>query len=155
MLIWAVKTILGCRRAGLLRLRRAKRPMRLECLGDECGLCCRVMGGPEIDPVEIGGMGELHVINQERVGCRVKAIDGECTLLDGRSCSVYPVRPRACREYPWYNIDGELYYDFGCPGIRFDVDGRPGVTDLLPAQKYFRMFPRWSRALILRILTLW
>jgi Fe-S-cluster containining protein len=52
------------------------------------------------------------------------------------------IRPQACKEYPWYNIGGKLYYDSGCPGIKHDQDQRPDVDEIQPLENFFPNTPR-------------
>ena len=111
--------------------------MRLECIGGECGLCCAVMGGNVVvAPEEVGRLPRAS-IEHRKAGPVITGTDGVCTLLKGKACSCYQSRPRGCREYPWYNFRGRLFYDIGCPGILFDRDGRPDVRSITPVQKYF------------------
>jgi hypothetical protein len=48
--------------------------------------------------------------------------DGKCTFLRGRQCSIYAVRPRQCRTWPFWeeNLDPEVWErevaPF-CPGV--------------------------------------
>lgn len=143
------------RRAGLLRLREANRPTRLVCLGVNCGLCCRVLGGANVEAEEAGPLRSLNVIQPERAALQLKCEGLQCVLFHDGRCSAYEVRPRACREYPWYNIDGRLFYDAGCPGIRTDADGRPNVNTLRRVEEYLEMFPRFLRGGVVRLLTVW
>lgn len=39
-----LQIIFHARKKGLLRIRKADRPVRLECIGGDCGLCCEVLG---------------------------------------------------------------------------------------------------------------
>lgn len=111
--------------------------MRLNCLGDTCNLCCRATGGDVIvssseakalAPEAVRGKGEVFVL---------KSIDGACAMLKQGKCSCYRNRPRGCREYPWYNVDGKLHYDSGCPGVKFDSDERPAPAVMRPIEAYF------------------
>src|SRR6266478_8845388 len=135
-----VKCVLRARRAGLLRLRRAKTPMRLECLAGKCGLCCSVMGGQVVvKPSEVPFLPSQHL---EKQGSAIVIMGGHgvCSLLKDNACSCYPNRPKGCREYPWYNVNGRLYYDRGCPGMKFDNDSRPNPDELTPIAEYFTTF---------------
>ena len=65
---------------------------------------------------------------------RVTAV--EYALKEGL-CSIYDARPSGCREYPWYNVNGKLYYDAGCPGMKSDADERPDVSGIQPFENFF------------------
>lgn len=143
-----ISAIWRSRCAGLLRLRRADIPIFLECLGGECGLCCSVMGGDvviqenELQQLPSGSLrarGDVIVL---------KSTSGRCTLLKNNRCSYYEGRPRGCREYPWYKINGEVYYDRGCPGMSTGHDGRPAVGDLSPIEVYLSVAPIVQRTLV-------
>lgn len=52
----------------------------------------------------------------------VERANGDCILLDGRGCSVYAIRPKQCRDYPfWPEIIASpvrwLRESSRCPGI--------------------------------------
>ena len=72
----------------------------------------------------------------------IKSDDCTCTLLKNGLCSIYPHRPKGCREYPWYNIDGKLYYDSGCPGLKFDIDEHLDISKIQPFDNFFPNTPR-------------
>ena len=126
------------RRVGLLRLTPASTKVRLECLGGQCGLCCSVMGGEVVvSSKEACAFSPSSLVIQ---GSHIKLSGqrGMCSQLRDKSCHCYEIRPRGCREYPWYNIDGALFFDRGCPGIKFDLDGRPDPKDITPIDSYFK-----------------
>lgn len=151
----AAIAILRARRAGLVRLRAADRPMRIECLGAACGLCCSVMGGGVVvqDHHDANRLPST-ALGKCRTGSVLSSNEGACTFYKSGMCSVYQQRPRGCREYPWYNIDGRLYYDKGCPGVRFDTEGRPPVWTIAAVEKYFP-FSGWVQRLLKLILRVW
>ena len=146
----ALKAIIRARGAGLLRLRIANKPMRVECLGGACGICCSVMGGGVVlqDKTEADQFATGEV---RRCGTRslLKEDSGACVLLENKLCSRYNFRPRGCKEYPYYNVSGRLYYDKGCPGIKFDVDGRPRVEMVSVVEKYLPISRGAQRWLVL------
>jgi Fe-S-cluster containining protein len=150
-----LRVILSARGAGLLRLRRANKPMRLDCKGGECGLCC-VMFGREVILTEH----EARDVPPELVELRanktlaVKSCGSACAALRNKTCTIYNQRPHGCREYPFYNIEGELYFDQGCPGMKFDRDGRPAVKSLSSVQSYFPIH-RILQRLLISLLRLW
>jgi Fe-S-cluster containining protein len=155
MILWAIQTILSSRRAGLMRLRKVQGPTALVCLREECGRCCNVLGGAEVDPSEAEPLKKLDALREVATGLRLKCEGSRCALLRENLCSAYEVRPRACKEYPWYNVNGTLYYDRGCPGIRHDLDEQPDPKTLVPVETYFSMFPRLVRPLVIRLLRAW
>jgi Fe-S-cluster containining protein len=154
-LMRALQVMWTSRRAGLLRLREAQGPTRLVCLGVNCGLCCRVLGGANVEPGEAAPFRSLKVLQSEGASLQLKCAGLKCALFREGRCSAYEIRPRACREYPWYNVGGKLYYDVGCPGIRTDADDRPDVNTLRRVEEYLEMFPGIIRASVVRLLTVW
>lgn len=137
--------VMRTRYSGLLRLRKANIPTRLVCHGGDCGLCCKVMGPVTVLENERTHLPINATIKIGDVYC-LKDTKGKCDQLKDNYCSCYNVRPLSCREYPWYNINGILYYDSGCPGINHDVDERHLVhnisliDDYLPTSKIIRRF---------------
>jgi Fe-S-cluster containining protein len=79
---------------------------------------------------------------------------GSCTLLKDNLCTYYNDRPRGCREYPWYNVGGKLYYDKGCPGIRSDLDERPAVDSIARIESYF-LYSAWLQRLLIFAFRAW
>ncbi len=139
-----IKAVIKARRHGLLRLVPATEATRLDCLKDACMKCCMNLGSPVVTP------GEAEHIDEQFIDARdgamfIKSNHSVCCLLDEGLCTIYANRPRGCIEYPWYNIDGRLYYDSGCPGIKFDKDQRPDINDIGPFENFF---PLTSPALI-------
>jgi Fe-S-cluster containining protein len=155
VIVWAIRTLIGARRRGLLRLKKADGPVRLECLREKCGLCCDILGGAEVEPQEAPPLRALRVIETVDTGLRLKCHGARCVLLENNLCSAYAARPRACREYPWYNVGGQLYYDAGCPGMKHDRDEHPDVETLRSAETYFNMFSRKIRPLVVGLLSRW
>ncbi len=147
-------TVLAARRLGLLRLRPADRPVRLVCLQDACSKCCSI---PGIAPVLLPG--ELkyippHLVSDTSEGMAIVGCASGCTALSNGLCSIHANRPQGCREYPFYNVDGQLYVDSGCPGLNFDKDGRPPVDEITPYETYFPA-PYWLQRLLLRVFCWW
>ena len=85
----------------------------------------------------------------------LKRCVGECALLSDRACSAYELRPKACRDYPWYNLGGQLFYDRGCPGIMFDSDQRPDPQGIREFAWYLRGWPHIFRVLFTLALRVW
>lgn len=140
MNITLIKTILKAKHRGLLRLVPASQATRLDCLADKCAKCCKTIGSPVTTPQEAEKIG-LDSIVKNHNGMFIKSNKSVCSLLKENLCSIYDVRPKGCREYPWYNINGELYYDSGCPGIKHDIDERPDADSIQPFENFFPLTP--------------
>jgi Fe-S-cluster containining protein len=147
-----IKAVIKARKNGLLHLVPAKVPTHFECLKDRCHKCCSNLGSPVITPEEAGKISS-DSIQKDKKAMFIKAQDCVCCLLKDGLCSIYENRPRGCREYPWYNIDGRLYCDAGCPGIKHDIDDRPNVEDIQPFENFFPGTPKILIWLIKRICT--
>lgn len=140
---------------GLLRLRAATGPVRLECLGAECGKCCKLMGGEVVvTPSEAAPLSE-HLVKITRTTSTIRGNGCTCVLLVNGLCSKYDYRPKGCRDYPWYNIDGKLYYDAGCPGIKHDYDDRPNVSEISSIEVYYGILPKPLRAVVIKLMRAW
>lgn len=126
---------------GLLNLKKADGRVRFDCLKDKCALCCSFLGSPSVTDDEITKIGENNITRFDS-HCFVKSDLGTCILLKNGLCSKYPSRPLGCREYPWYNIDGQLYYDAGCPGIKYDYADKPDVNTIGPIQRFGLAYTR-------------
>lgn len=91
--------------------------LKFKCTG--CGKCCS--GSPGyvwISPEEIEKLADFLKIGLEecvqryirQVGPRYSLrelppkADGnvDCVFLDGKACTIYPVRPLQCKTYPWW-----------------------------------------------------
>lgn len=86
-------------------------PVFLEC--QRCTACCRWPGQVRLTDGEITGiaahlgMEEAAFINRhtrldsDRRGLALlDKPSGECSFLDGELCSIQPVKPRQCRDFP-------------------------------------------------------
>ena len=100
------------------------------------------MGSPVVTPVEAETI-DSQVIEKDKNSMFIKSRKSTCCLLKNNLCSIYPDRPRGCREYPWYNIDGVLYYDRGCPGMKGDIEGRPDVETIQLFENFFPVVSGW------------
>ena len=145
-----IKAIIKARRNELLRLVPATGPTRLDCLADKCAKCCKTLGTPVVTPQEAEDIGYPSILKAKH-GTFVKSDNSVCSLLKDGLCSVYPFRPKGCREYPWYNIDGRLYYDSGCPGIKHDEDQHPNIDDIGPFENFFPLTPQLVLRLVKRV----
>jgi Fe-S-cluster containining protein len=144
--------IIHARKKGLLRLRKADHPVRLDCIGGACGLCCEVLGaGVVVIEEEAVKVGERSVV---RFGKEIKLKSNgfACALLKDKACSCYAERPQGCREYPWYRMDEQLYYDSGCPGMKHDHDERPAVHTIKPFDNYLPGIPKFLQRMIKKFL---
>jgi Fe-S-cluster containining protein len=145
-----IKSVLKARRNGLYRFKLPAGPVRLVCLKDKCAKCCKVIGTPVVTPQEAEKIG-LASLMTDKGAMFIKSDDCVCILLKNGLCSIYPRRPRGCREYPWYNIDGRFYYDSGCPGLKFDIDETPNVSEIQPFDNFFPNTPKIIVRLIKKI----
>ena len=139
-----IKAVRMARKSGLLRLRLADKPLNFTCLTSKCAMCCNLLGSPVVSQAEAQKI-DPNLILKNKYGLFLNSKDCTCCALKGNLCSIYPVRPRGCREYPWYNIDGRLYYDAGCPGITLGGDNRPDLSTIEPFENFF---PRTSKFVI-------
>ena len=93
--------------------------LRFECT--QCGNCCTGAPGvvwiTEEEMQEIAdyrgiSIGELRIhhtrLSRGRLTLREFA-NGDCTFFDGqtRRCTIYPVRPKQCRTWPFWNSNLE------------------------------------------------
>lgn len=126
--------------------------MRLVCLRDHCPKpCCRLVGPPQLTLAEAAVL-DPDVVRHEAGEILVReAKCGGCVLSKNGACAIYQGRPQACADYPWYNLDGELYYDAGCPGLHFDADDRPSITEIRPFEFYLKSL----RPTLLAVVLFW
>lgn len=101
----------------------------------QCGNCCTGAEGVVwVNPEEIKAIaeyigksiGEMRQEHTHLVGRRVSLkefANGDCTFFDGqtRGCTIYPVRPRQCRTWPFWDSNLETPETWksiqpGCPG---------------------------------------
>src|SRR5207244_284108 len=87
-------------------------PIHYECV--RCTECCRWPGQVKLSDGEIArlatflGMSEYQFIQRytrlsaDRNGLALqdKPASSECIFLEGRDCSVQPVKPQQCRDFP-------------------------------------------------------
>jgi len=145
-----LKTVFNARSKGLLRLKPATEPIRLDCLAEKCAKCCINLGSPVVTPAEAEKIDAAKIFKYKNANF-IKSDDCTCCLLKDNLCSIYPDRPSGCREYPFYNIDGKLYYDAGCPGIKKDKDGRPDINQIKPFERFFPNSSKFTLWLIKKI----
>lgn len=128
--------------------------LRFECT--QCGNCCTGSPGVVwIDDEEIQAIaeyldkpvGEIRLMHTRPVRGRVSLNEysnGDCTYFDpkGRGCTIYPVRPKQCRTWPFWNsnLSTEQAWNFikpECPGAGQgdfvsleDIEIRRSVIDM-------------------------
>ena len=86
-------------------------PIFLEC--QRCTACCRWPGQVLVTEVEIARLAafkgvcehdfiqQFMRLRQDRRGLALQENpNGECVFLDGNDCSVQPVKPQQCRDFP-------------------------------------------------------
>jgi Fe-S-cluster containining protein len=140
---------------GLLRLRPATAPVRLECLGAECGKCCNLMGGEVVVTPSEAPLLSKHLVQISQSTSVIEGNGCTCSLLVNGLCSKYDSRPKGCREYPWYNVNGALYYDAGCPGIKYDYDDRPKISTITSIENYYGILPKTIRRVVIKLMNVW
>jgi Fe-S-cluster containining protein len=101
------------------------------------------LGTPVVTPAEAENIAAESLVKDKHGKIFTRSENSVCCLLKKGLCSIYSVRPRGCREYPWYNIAGRLYYDSGCPGMKHDKDQRPNVNDIMPFEDFFPLTSKW------------
>lgn len=115
----------------------------------QCGNCCT--GAPGVVWVDDGEIekiadylgkstGEVRLFHTRPVRGRISLTEfanGDCTFFDGatRRCKIYPVRPRQCQTWPFWNSNlatPESWASLkpGCPGA--------GCGELVPLQEIRR-----------------
>lgn len=101
----------------------------------QCGHCCTgTPGHVWVDEDEIAAIaeyldkpvGEIRLMHSRRVGSRVSLneyANGDCIYFDGatRGCTIYPVRPKQCQTWPFWNSSLRSEADWKavqkeCPG---------------------------------------
>jgi Fe-S-cluster containining protein len=147
-----IKAVFNARRKGLLHLRPATEPIRLDCLAAKCAKCCINLGSPVVSEQEAEKI-DAEKIFEYKNAKFIKSENCTCCLLENNLCSIYPDRPSGCREYPFYNIDGRLYYDAGCPGLKTDIDSRPDINQIKPFERFFPNSSKFTLWLIKKICT--
>ena len=149
-----IARVINARARGLLRLRPADGPTRLECLREHCGLCCSTLGGTRVEVNELPDLVQIGAVEVRDGELCLRRLGPRCVLLDGSGCSAYEHRPKGCREYPWYNVGGQIFIDKGCPGIRHDWDERPDPNSLRLIEEYYPL-PRVLQRLLLWVIRSW
>ena len=115
----------------------------------QCGDCCT--GAPGyvwVTPEEIQAIadycgesyGEVLIHRTRPVGdsrSLTEYANGDCTFFDGRTrgCTIYPVRPKQCRTWPFWDSHWETPEQWAglkreCPGV--------GCGDVVPLEEIER-----------------
>jgi Fe-S-cluster containining protein len=94
-------------------------PVQFEIQCQRCAACCRWPGEVRLTDDEISklaaflGMSEHHFVEQhtrlrqDRLGLALKERpDRSCIFLENTTCTVQPVKPQQCKEFPnrWLNL---------------------------------------------------
>ncbi len=118
--------------------------LRFKCT--ECGQCCTGFPGYTwVTEEEIHAMAKYlkmstrkfrkHYLRQ--VGNRFSLLENpknyDCVFLEGKKCTIYPVRPTQCRTFPWWpqNLKSQKDWEDAkeyCEGIRDDAPVVPYST---------------------------
>lgn len=105
----------------------------------ECGQCCTGAPGyvwvEESEVIEMAKYLQMEV--DEFANQYIRRIDGklaliemarsyDCVFLKERKCSIYPVRPKQCKTFPWWpqNLKSKKDWEEAakyCEGIRIDA----------------------------------
>jgi Fe-S-cluster containining protein len=113
------------------------------------------MGGDVVVATDEAPPLKEHLVRISRTTMALRGNGSSCSLLVRGVCSKYNARPRGCRDYPWYNIGNVLYYDAGCPGIKFDRDERPDISAITDIEAYYQILHTPLRSAFIKLMTLW
>ena len=113
------------------------------------------MGATYAEGHEVPALVQIGAIHFVSGRAQLRCTGQTCALLQGNQCSAYPLRPRGCREYPFYNVGGELYYDAGCPGFRDGIGALPDPHELRPVEAYLMGVPGFLQRVLLGIFQRW
>ncbi len=111
-----------------------------------CGKCCSELDVPVTYEEELRFRRFGKVLFRKKVGVYLRKVNGRCIFLDENNvCRIYPIRPEACRRYPFYirekgcsdasfHVGGKVVYvyiDPSCPGIGRGAEIEKAVEDVL------------------------
>ncbi len=115
-----------------------KEGLKFKCTG--CGKCCTGAPGyvflSEEEIVEMANF--LNLSLEDFVKSYIRQVEDrfslrekpgplfDCVFLDGKKCSVYPIRPKQCRTFPFWpqNLESEQTWQntaASCEGINEDA----------------------------------
>ncbi len=85
----------------------------------QCGKCCEELSQCVYDPVErkviaeneLGLFEYLEIETESNSPVLIKP----CPFLEDGKCSIHPIRPESCREFP---LGKNLDQGIGCPALR-------------------------------------
>jgi Fe-S-cluster containining protein len=90
---------------GEIQLLYREEPFWKSCSKCSSNQCCRTTSHPimtaEWDLVREFVREQLSPANREKISKRIERPGPDCIFLIGNRCSVYPVRPFVCRQYPY------------------------------------------------------
>jgi Fe-S-cluster containining protein len=139
---------------GLLKLKKDNDKVYLECLEGKCAKCCKTFNLIYINNNELKSKKSDLMLKFLNKKAYIKGTHQGCSYLsnDG-TCSIYDNRPNVCRSYPWYKIDGDIFYDSGCPGIKYCSDGKQKrrddcLDDILNTTKIYKPVVKILKKLI-------
>ncbi len=99
--------------------------LRIPFICQMCGRCCEMLGRVVFDPAENKiYMEDFDVISKhvnvynvlEEIKRNLEVnhpVLIKCPFLKDKKCSIHPIRPRSCREFPVRGDEG-----VGCPGLK-------------------------------------
>ncbi|MFH1788025.1 MAG: YkgJ family cysteine cluster protein [Candidatus Altiarchaeota archaeon] len=89
-----------------------------------CGNCCRfafiVLTDEDISRISQAGYKDFAVETPSGEK-KLKRVKGRCVFVKSDKCSIYEVRPRACRKFPFQKLFSRIPYlrDWSCcPAIK-------------------------------------
>ncbi len=84
-----------------------------------CGKCCELLSQCVYDPLEgkIVAESELGLFEyyEIEVESNSPVLVKPCPFLTDGNCSIHPIRPESCREFP---LGKHLDWGIGCPSLR-------------------------------------
>ena len=118
--------------------------LRFRCT--QCGNCCTgAPGAVWVDDDEIAAIaehldkpiGEIRLMHTRRIGKRVSLneyANGDCIYFDNesRGCTIYPVRPKQCRTWPFWNSN--LSSEAAWESVKKECPGA-GCGDFVPLEE--------------------
>ncbi len=128
--------------------------LRFKCTG--CGQCCTGSAGAVwFSPEEADAMAkhldmeltEFIKKYTRRIGNRLSLTeikrDGnyDCVFLDGKRCTIYDVRPKQCRTYPWWPENVNSPQDWKEEGVRCEGINHPDAP-LISLQEIQKHLPQ-------------
>lgn len=111
--------------------------LRFKCT--ECGQCCTgAPGYTWVTEEEVIAISQYLKISIDEFSCKYLRIVGDklsllehpinydCVFLKDKKCSIYPVRPKQCRTFPWWQRNLKSKEDWEnaakfCEGINKDA----------------------------------